>query len=173
MSDNNFMERRNQEAWDLLSNWEELSNTLKNIYSDSHDDDSDFDMELFSQTMLETYIHFKNIFSECDEPVFSLTESLIIANIHTYESIEWFVQDLDYPDMELWATQIAVKFLYEKIAVDEFQNCCIREEEPFDLIGKICYGSEDGEPIECTYNCKTGDLTEILDLLTKEYDDMH
>lgn len=164
---------RNRKAMDLLSNWDDLLYALKSKYSDSHDDDSDFDMELFSQTMLETYIHFKNVFSEGGWFVFSLDECLIIANIHTYESIEWFVQDFDYPDMELWATQIAAKFLYEKIALDEFHNCCIREKESFDLIGKIHYGSEDGEPIECTYNCKTGDLTEILDLLTKEYDDMN
>lgn len=173
MAGNDFMKRRKEEVLELFSSWNKLLDDLKNIYSDTHDDLSsdDFDMKLFSETMLKTYTHFEDIFSENSdtEPIFLLDESTIVADIHTYASIEWFVQDLDYPSIELWATQIAVKFLYEKIVVDNFQNWIIKEKEPFDLIGKIFYGSEDGELIECTYNCKTGDLTEIFNLLTKEY----
>ena len=57
MAGNDFMKRRKEEALELFSSWNKLLDDLKNIYSDTHDDLSsdDFDMKLFSETMLKTY----------------------------------------------------------------------------------------------------------------------
>lgn len=151
----------------LLDDWETLLYELY-IYQDGLEP---WNSARFKKVVLETYEYFKTFYErnsmieeDFDRIPLNRDELELIARVHAYGTAEIFSPMPDEDGYYWYASYFIATALYETITCSNLRPYRY-DQEIYAISDEFKYCSPDGEAFSFEYNVKTGDMTELVDLI--------
>lgn len=158
--------------------WEKMKN-LTNTLFEFEDEwgnlldgiaEEQWDCDQFKKTVLKTYEYFKSLYERSNlmEEHYSRVpldacELGIIAMVYAYGRAEIFCPIRSEDDYERYASYFIATALYYTIKHSNLRAWL--DQEIYTVMDEFKYCSPDGEAFMFEYNVKTGDMTEIVDII--------
>lgn len=146
-------------CFEIEHEWEDL---LDGITEDR------WDCDQFKKTVFKTYEYFKSLYERNNEENYSYLpldgcELEIIAMVYAYGRAESLLPIPSEDDYDCYASYFIAKALYYTITEHDLRPWA--DQELYTVMDEFKYCSPDGEAFTFQYNVKTGDMTEIVDII--------
>lgn len=148
-------------CWELTSEWDGLLDGIVELR---------WDCDQFKKTVFKTYEYFKSLYERSnilEENYYRMpldsSELKIISMVYAYGRAESLCFIPIEDDYERYASYFIAQALHSTIVTSHLRPWT--DQEFYTVKDEFMYCSPDGDGFEFKYNVKTGNMTEIVDLL--------